>query len=577
MLGIWRWVSSVCGTSARGTRCGLRALGRRRAVSTVTTASDGVRMPDGSQWRRRRATSAYRGPDRRGLIAPDRPAPVAASGGGLLAGVVAAPILASLAAAWCGADLRGWTTGMVDVGVLGYVVAVVLLVLRWRLVGDARCVPLAVVAAIVGLVLVPATAHDAGAGRLVAGLRCGGLLLVVAMLWRAWRDPEVRADLRPAVPIAGAAAAVVAGGMVIAASPLGGLAVVHGDRTSPLLAALSSAVAVGGLVVVAASLRRRHLLLTASATSVMAAGTAEAVRALLPGAPARTMAVMLLLAGGAALVVVVGSELRAALHAVVLHDVRGRRRWEAAERQLTDVRSTVQGRRHDVRSMLGAIDGTLMVLATHRHRLPAHEVDQLVRALRDEVHLLQGLVGSELGTKCYDVTQLLAAVVSVRAASDQSFHFDALPGLQALGRPDRLAVAVDNLLANVAVHAAGATVRVGAIGVHTPTGVVVVVTVADDGPGLAPEELHHALERGWRGRAAIGRAGSGLGLAQCAELIRAEGGEVSACATDPAAPQGHRGLTVRLTVPGAGPGAGAAWTGAPEPVAAFAETQGRRT
>jgi signal transduction histidine kinase len=51
------------------------------------------------------------------------------------------------------------------------------------------------------------------------------------------------------------------------------------------------------------------------------------------------------------------------------------------------------------------------------------------------------------------------------------------------------------------------------------------VSVADDGPGIAPEDLSHVFDRFWRG----GKPrveGSGLGLAIARELVRAHGGRI---------------------------------------------------
>ena len=73
----------------------------------------------------------------------------------------------------------------------------------------------------------------------------------------------------------------------------------------------------------------------------------------------------------------------------------------------------------------------------------------------------------------------------------------------------------------------------------TPAGGRIIVTVAmangdarldveDTGPGIANSELPHVFERFWRGRAAEAAAGSGIGLAVVAELVRAHGGHVEA-------------------------------------------------
>jgi len=53
----------------------------------------------------------------------------------------------------------------------------------------------------------------------------------------------------------------------------------------------------------------------------------------------------------------------------------------------------------------------------------------------------------------------------------------------------------------------------------------ILISVADDGPGILPDELAHVFDRFWRGKRAGGE-GSGLGLAIANELVRAHGGRM---------------------------------------------------
>lgn len=57
------------------------------------------------------------------------------------------------------------------------------------------------------------------------------------------------------------------------------------------------------------------------------------------------------------------------------------------------------------------------------------------------------------------------------------------------------------------------------------------VSVADTGAGIPSDELPRIFDRFWRGRQAAGVAGSGIGLAVVAELVRAHGGTVTATST----------------------------------------------
>ncbi|MFD7502084.1 sensor histidine kinase [Streptomyces sp. NPDC059850] len=67
--------------------------------------------------------------------------------------------------------------------------------------------------------------------------------------------------------------------------------------------------------------------------------------------------------------------------------------------------------------------------------------------------------------------------------------------------------------------------------------------IADDGPGLTPEQLAAALGRFWRAPDHGNVPGSGLGLAIAAELARSCGGELTLRAGEP------RGLVVELRLP----------------------------
>ncbi len=91
--------------------------------------------------------------------------------------------------------------------------------------------------------------------------------------------------------------------------------------------------------------------------------------------------------------------------------------------------------------------------------------------------------------------------------------------------PDRLAQVVGNLVSNAARFA-----RTRVTVTARTEDESVVVAVADDGPGITPEDLPHIFERMYRARAQPERAesGHGLGLAIVRELVGAMGGDVRA-------------------------------------------------
>jgi two-component system OmpR family sensor kinase len=119
-----------------------------------------------------------------------------------------------------------------------------------------------------------------------------------------------------------------------------------------------------------------------------------------------------------------------------------------------------------------------------------------------------------------------------------------------LGDEARLRQVVGNLVTNALVHTP-VTARVTvALGEDTSDGGDrVVLRVADEGPGMAPEDAARVFERFYRADASRSRVagGTGLGLSIVASLVAAHGGDVS---LDTAPGQGAT-FTVRL--PRSGP------------------------
>ncbi|MBK5288201.1 MAG: HAMP domain-containing protein [Acidimicrobiia bacterium] len=109
-------------------------------------------------------------------------------------------------------------------------------------------------------------------------------------------------------------------------------------------------------------------------------------------------------------------------------------------------------------------------------------------------------------------------------ADEHSVHFDTeiAPGLTVRTAPGRLEQVFDNLIANaIDVSPEGGTIRIDA----TRRGAMIVVRVADDGPGMRAEQRARAFDRFWR--ASGNRGGSGLGLAIVRQLVEADGGRVA--------------------------------------------------
>jgi len=190
------------------------------------------------------------------------------------------------------------------------------------------------------------------------------------------------------------------------------------------------------------------------------------------------------------------------------------------------------------------------------------EGTRMSRLVEDLLMLARGDQGSHTRHEPVDVDALMAdAVTALRSAHPQR-QFDLAPsgGSVVVGDHDQLTQVLINLLTNAAVH----TPAPGRIGLSAhagllPSGPAVELRVADEGPGLPPEEAAHVFERFWRADKARTRAkgGSGLGMAIVAQIVAGHGGEVRFDSSVEA------GTTVVVTLPGAGAQAWAPTAGNP--------------
>jgi two-component system sensor histidine kinase BaeS len=126
------------------------------------------------------------------------------------------------------------------------------------------------------------------------------------------------------------------------------------------------------------------------------------------------------------------------------------------------------------------------------------------------------------------------------------------PGpVMAVADPERLAQVVANLVENALKYAA-TTVEVATLSLPDR----VEIGVADDGPGIDPEDLPRVFERLYTSRRQPGRqVGTGLGLAIVRELVSAMGGRVSVGRTA----EGGTRFVVALTASSDPPGGSTSW------------------
>jgi two-component system OmpR family sensor kinase len=164
--------------------------------------------------------------------------------------------------------------------------------------------------------------------------------------------------------------------------------------------------------------------------------------------------------------------------------------------------------------------------------------------LVDDLLLLARLdQGRPLEREQVDLGPIVADAVDAARVIDPERVLDAdLEGSAIVtGDAGRLRQVVDNLLENARVHTPPGTPTHLALGSDDG---VVVLTIADEGPGMDAEVAAKAFERFYRGDPARARAtgGAGLGLAIVAAIVESHGGSVRVL--DAAA-----GTTVELRFP----------------------------
>ncbi|HEY5337374.1 MAG TPA: sensor histidine kinase KdpD [Rhizomicrobium sp.] len=196
---------------------------------------------------------------------------------------------------------------------------------------------------------------------------------------------------------------------------------------------------------------------------------------------------------------------------------------------------------HDLRTPLASILGSATTLLTNRNLYDAAQTDELLATIRDEGERLDRFVGNlldmsrleagALGVKLedIDVSELVETATKrlARRLSDHSLILD-MPGDLPLGSVDPLLLeqTIVNLLDNAAKYAPAASrIHVGA----NLSGDRVLLTIADEGPGIPPDALAHIFDKFYRAKAADRRvAGTGLGLAVARGFVEAFGGRLDA-------------------------------------------------
>lgn len=214
---------------------------------------------------------------------------------------------------------------------------------------------------------------------------------------------------------------------------------------------------------------------------------------------------------------------------------------------------------HDLRAPLGAVAGQARILRNRAGSDPwvADRADAILRAANRMDSMIGDLVDGalfEAGRLRLDVrdvdlercvTELLSRMSGSLEVERVELAFAGRSPIAVKADPNRLERILLNLLSNALKYSPPeARVRVDAEALDGR----VVITFADCGTGIAPEDMPRIFDRYYRGRAAHGQEGLGLGLHSTRLLVEAHGGRIEV-----ESPPGG-GATFRVELPAAPPG-----------------------
>ncbi len=187
---------------------------------------------------------------------------------------------------------------------------------------------------------------------------------------------------------------------------------------------------------------------------------------------------------------------------------------------------------HELRTPLTSLRTNLDLLAMAGTDLPSDQREELledVRAQLDEfttlINDLVELARDELPAhviESVDLAEVVDRALQRVRRRAPGVHFDAAtePWI-VTGEATSLERAVTNLLDNAAKWSPpGGTVTVRLGGGR--------LIVADEGPGIAQEDLTHVFDRFWRSDESRGMPGSGLGLSIVAQVVERHSGHITA-------------------------------------------------
>lgn len=252
----------------------------------------------------------------------------------------------------------------------------------------------------------------------------------------------------------------------------------------------------------------------------------------------------------------------------VTEQVRARGRFEKShaerERLVAELRQASRAKDeflamlgHELRNPLAPIVTALRLMrmrpegdTVREQSIIARQVDHLVRLVDDLLDISRITRGKiELKKETVRVADVLASAVEMAnfllEHREHTLTIDVDPDLVWRVDATRLAQVVSNLLTNAARYTAvGGHIELTA---EREPGGMIVISVRDNGIGLAPDVLPRVFELFFQGQRNLDRAegGLGIGLALVKSLVEMHGGSVSAASAGPG-----RGSTFALRMPG---------------------------
>ncbi|HTH99503.1 MAG TPA: sensor histidine kinase KdpD [Acidisoma sp.] len=214
---------------------------------------------------------------------------------------------------------------------------------------------------------------------------------------------------------------------------------------------------------------------------------------------------------------------------------------------------------HDLRTPLTGIRGSAETLRANWERLPEPTRQDLLASIEEDVGRMTRFLANIMDLTRLEGGEIAPRLVTVELAPLVETVLARVPGALhvAVSIPERLAVRADvalleQALTNIVENAVkyspvGAGIRVSAESKADR----VILTVADEGIGIPPEDLAQIFDSFYRARHGDRVApGTGLGLAIARGFVGAMGGTISALSPRPDLPwDGLPGTTITVTLP----------------------------